>query len=738
MVLLPDFRDRKEFRVPAAPPHGLRRRLPAPLRGRGVSLPRRDRVVRAVLLRLLVALGCAPGFRPTSVPAAPDPGDGAPPPAIERTTDGPGDPTTGPATCLGLGAPEIHTVGRRTIVRRPVLLHGVPVHGAFEVLVTSPRSAVERTVGPRLAAPFPAPPAAALPGDRWGDLARILRAEGIHTSGWTTDGRAPTLAWILDGDRVARLCLGHRVHLSDTGGEWIVWLEASTGAEARRTSLRRFGEFSGQVLARIPEENLPFAPTRPLVEAPLAALSVVPGGQPPLQTEADGTFALVVPGTSLLVTAGLAGPWIDVQNQADPDATFLGTLVSGVFATIVFGTAGDEASIAEANAYQVISRSRTWVLELAPGFVPAMVPVVVHVNVPAFCSASYLPVFGTIQLTASGSGCANAAYGTILAHEYYHHLHAQLGIVAEEEVEEAHADIFAAFVLDDPRIGADYHGPGIPIRDLGPDVVYPVPIAPPAERGLPLSGGFWDLRSILANELGPAGTHEAAELWMTWVLAGSGTLDPGLLAELIALDDDDGDPTNGTPHFDALVAAFGPHGFDLPLFPVEDLTCVPEEGFVRLAWTLPDLPSHDTLAIERDGVWMGFVGTTATEFVDQSAAAGPHSYRVLARRGTAEAPSDPCTTEVPVLLPFRRGDVNADDFLDVSDGIQVLGYLFAGGAGGGPAPTCLDALDADDSGVVDIADALRILLHLFDGAPPPPPPFPETGSDPTPDALLCL
>jgi hypothetical protein len=82
---------------------------------------------------------------------------------------------------------------------------------------------------------------------------------------------------------------------------------------------------------------------------------------------------------------------------------------------------------------------------------------------------------------------------------------------------------------------------------------------------------------------------------------------------------------------------------------------------------------------------------------------------------------------------FVRGRVNADGLIDLSDAISILGYLFLGAM----TPTCLDAADVNDNGGVDLSDAVYLLNHLFLGGLMPPAPYPEKGSDPTPDELDC-
>ncbi len=81
---------------------------------------------------------------------------------------------------------------------------------------------------------------------------------------------------------------------------------------------------------------------------------------------------------------------------------------------------------------------------------------------------------------------------------------------------------------------------------------------------------------------------------------------------------------------------------------------------------------------------------------------------------------------------FLRGDANFDLAVNISDAIFSLSYLFLGG----PAPSCDDAADADDSGKLALTDAVFTLSFLFrGGARPLPPPYPERGRDARADEL---
>ncbi len=86
----------------------------------------------------------------------------------------------------------------------------------------------------------------------------------------------------------------------------------------------------------------------------------------------------------------------------------------------------------------------------------------------------------------------------------------------------------------------------------------------------------------------------------------------------------------------------------------------------------------------------------------------------------------------PQGVPFRRGDVESDGTVAMSDAIRVFGFLFLGNE----PPECMDAADANDDGRVDLSDGVAILEHLFLGTGSIPAPGPQRcGLDPTDDAL---
>ncbi len=88
------------------------------------------------------------------------------------------------------------------------------------------------------------------------------------------------------------------------------------------------------------------------------------------------------------------------------------------------------------------------------------------------------------------------------------------------------------------------------------------------------------------------------------------------------------------------------------------------------------------------------------------------------------------TAQVPA---FIRGDCNADSHMDVSDLVTLLNLFL------GVRPLmCQDACDVNDDGILNLIDAISLILTLYGSAPEVPRPYPLCGDDPTgADSLDC-
>ncbi len=169
-----------------------------------------------------------------------------------------------------------------------------------------------------------------------------------------------------------------------------------------------------------------------------------------------------------------------------------------------------------------------------------------------------------------------------------------------------------------------------------------------------------------------------------------------------------------------------------------ELTCPPDQSFDRLTGEVPkgdvELPTEATDAC--DGVVT--VTTDAPDVFTEG------TTLVTATATDAATNSSTCSFSVTVVIPqspFVRGEANQSGILDIADAFCILDYLF--GPAGAPCktrvPLCMDAADANDDAGVDVADALYVLQYLFTSGPMPPMPFPLCGPDLTDDDdLRCI
>lgn len=173
----------------------------------------------------------------------------------------------------------------------------------------------------------------------------------------------------------------------------------------------------------------------------------------------------------------------------------------------------------------------------------------------------------------------------------------------------------------------------------------------------------------------------------------------------------------------------------IPPQPVANLGCEATGSDIDLLWVNGDA-DYDSIEIFRDGVPLATLPGSSTGLSDLALADGTYLYSVIATRAGLASTAVQCTVTIdtgPQATQFIRADANGDGGVNLADAIYILAYLFSTGTG----QTCLDALDPNDSGAIDVADAVYLLAFLFSAGDAPPLPYPEAGTDPTPDGLPC-
>jgi hypothetical protein len=511
------------------------------------------------------------------------------------------------------------------------------------------------------------PPAAAPPDPEV--LTERLRAQrpGMRVVGaarpviWAGAGPAaapPRLASVVVGER------GERGERGEPGARArrLIVLDAVDGSILHERDLILHGDVTGSVLgvatdgvgADLCHDEAP-------VGLPYARVEV---GDEIAFTDAVGAFAIDAGPGPVIVRSMLRGLFFEVRNEAGIDSQILHPAVPGTPVALVHNAANAfEFERSQVNAYRHANVVRDFVLSVHPDY-PAVAEqqaMPVHVNISDDCNAFYDSSGQSINFFTSGAGCANTAFDTVVYHEYGHHLVAAAGS-GQGAYGEGMSDVVAMLVTDDPRMGVgwfdDCDGA---LRDGDNDCLYdPVGCSDCGSEahacGRLLSGTIWSLRNGLAAA-DPATYRETlSSLVINSILLHEGAaIDPAIAIDFLVLDDDNADLLDGTPHVEAIVAAFAAHGLDPP-------------GLDLLELDLPGgIPSHVQPA-----------GGTAMHVVIRPAAAAPRPGTATLHVSPTGAPG---TFEPLPLTPSGAGAYDAV-FPPAACGELLHFYLSAETTGG--------------------------------------------------------
>jgi hypothetical protein len=396
------------------------------------------------------------------------------------------------------------------------------------------------------------------------------------------------------------------------------FVDASSGAILEMRNKVYFTDVSGHIDAMATPGLFPNQPSNPPVLTDLEDViaRIVGGGQ--AKTDASGNFTITHPGSAMVtVTGGLRGTWANVINDAGPNETFsLGVLPPGP-ADYMFNATPTEATQAQVDGYihtQLVHNFAKSINSAYPG-IDVQVPVTVNIN--SACNAFYTN--GTINFFASGGGCANTAYSTVVYHEYGHFIIEMGNSNPSGDYHEGMADVTAALLADDPCLAADFGGEGTGcLRSSYNATVHPC-VGGSHDCGQVISGAFWLTKDELDVSIGAGPALDLMrDLYLNSILLEPNDINPAVTVDVLTLDDDDPFLFNGTPHYTEIATGFGAKNLDAPpLEPNYAANGVSTIMGTHAGGGLPQIASNDNAyymvnAVELPG--LGFFGAMQVEF----------------------------------------------------------------------------------------------------------------------------
>lgn len=330
----------------------------------------------------------------------------------------------------------------------------------------------------------------------------------------------------------------------------------------------------------------------------LADVRLSASGEPDVFSDADGNFVFPGVNSTKTVTARLNGQFSDIDNNSGSDASIAQAVSPGSPASFIFNPSQAELTGAELDAHMSVIEMRDYLRGVDPSETTLDFQIPTNVNIGLSCNAFYNGISLNFYVegehpTVEDLFCRNTAYSTVVYHEEGHWMNDLYGSSNDQfGMGEGGADVWAMYAADDPVVGADFRFDGGIIRSGENSTPFcgDESLGCYGEShadGQPLMGAIWKIRRNLKISLGDsAGRAVADQLMLGWYQAFDDRLVRTIIEEhWLVLDDDNGDLSDGTPHYTEIDAAFVEQGFpsfQLPIFDISHaaITHVRHEGGV--------------------------------------------------------------------------------------------------------------------------------------------------------------
>lgn len=379
-----------------------------------------------------------------------------------------------------------------------------------------------------------------------------LLSDLATTAAADTSVEGPFVLPLITGSSAPRFRTVLRVTVHTTPlGKWHVYVDARNGAPVAREQTLRFA--TAQVNYNVPLRR----PGTPRFDYPAIHTSMTIGGTN-VVSDAQGIISW---SNGSSASAGVSGPFIDVNNSAGSEAST--TLMVSDGAAAVWTPQG-EYTDAQVTTFVHGNQVKAYVRGFADlPYVDELLPA--NVNINDSCNAFYNG--SSINFFRATSGCGNTGrIADVVYHEFGHALHDN-GIIDgvgafDGAASEGLSDYLAATITGDPAMGRGFFASDAPLRHVDPDDrehVWPDDIGEIHYTGLIIAGALWDMRKALVRDFGEAEGVKIADRIFYQAMRRAVDI-PTMYFEALAADDDDGDLTNGTPHICQINEGFTPHG----------------------------------------------------------------------------------------------------------------------------------------------------------------------------------
>ena len=371
-----------------------------------------------------------------------------------------------------------------------------------------------------------------------------------------------------NGKRIGRLAWSVECTWSQADTEPIgkrILVDAQDASLLASEELVHHFEIHGTVSSNASPGTLPDTAANPET-AQIIKYGRCQAGATTVYTDASGNFSFPSLSTTTSITFTYVGTYASVNYSPGADYSLAQSCPPATNNTVLLNPASGSTITPQANAYIVSTMMRDWIRGINPGDSHGDFVTAANVNVSGTCNAFYNG--SSINFYPSGGGCVNSSYSTVISHEQGHWMNDRYNTGnGSDGMGEGNADVWAMYIWDSALVGVNFTGSGyirsgMNLRQFCGDA-NPGCYGEVHNDGEVWMGAAWKVRNNLNTSLGnAAGDLAANNLFLGWMNAYNQTQIRSIIeTQWVTLDDNDGNITNGSPHFSEIDTAFRTQGF---------------------------------------------------------------------------------------------------------------------------------------------------------------------------------
>jgi hypothetical protein len=249
----------------------------------------------------------------------------------------------------------------------------------------------------------------------------------------------------------------------------------------------------------------------------------------------------------------LRGPHSIIENLAGPVMERVQSGTPDTPTDLNFG-ASSEFELAQTSAFYWTNVAHHLANPiLSPSDLPALPT---RVNLNDMCNAFYNTASPSINFFRAGGSCPNTAYADVVFHEYFHGVDHRKGGILDGGYSEGFGDAGSILGTRQPCLGRDFLGAGTCLRPATDVILWPpAPGEGVHSIGRRYAGFSWELVQQLKKTYAEDGAYDIA----AQLILATAAMNPSNIPDAVHLsflaDDDDGNLSTCSPHFNELAAA---------------------------------------------------------------------------------------------------------------------------------------------------------------------------------------